>query len=493
MARRKKDKTVAADNPHGDHIEFGADQLRDALSLLRPVMYRRAVRKDYASYLIVAQPGAKKVTIGVVGQFAKLQVALAPLALVGSGTVMIDASALNMLLDAWPEPRIRVHLGGEKKSEVELSWLQAKLTVNAHDPSKELKETAEPSLARSGFLIAAADLVKAVKRTKFAVDEGSTRYALGGLFFDTSMASDDRLTIVGCDGRRLALVRVPVEKLGEPATHTRPPVEGKGYTDAMPVVPMGAMSIVEKLARRDGVSRVGFSILPGEPLDLEGEKYSPARVQFVTPEAVLTCSPMDGRFPLYKDVFPGGPPPCEARLDNAERLRSILALATAASGTESKGVEVTMAGGCIMLWAESEHKAKAQLSMVGVDMTGQCSFTLDALMFRQILDVIGHDPIAIQWFGPKDAVRLVSGNFWEGVIMPLTRDRDEPRSESQAEPEADDDEPSHVEGEEPEDHGGDAEVEVGPNDPEPPVPVATVPATVATNGHAKPATKRRRQ
>ena len=496
MARKKKkDPTATPGNPHGSHIEFGADQLRDALSLLRPVMYRRAIRKDYASYHIAAQPGAEKVTISVVGQFARLQVALTPMALVGTGTVMIDAHATNMLLDAWPEPRIRVHLGMAKPGEVELSWFQSKVTVNAFDPSKELKETAEPSLARSGFFIEARELVRVIQRSKFAVDEDSTRYALGGLFFD--MTEPGRFTIVATDGRRLVKMMIPVTAHGEPVTHATPPREFKGYTDGVPVVPIRAMNIVEKLARREGVSRVGFSILPGDPIDLEKEKFAPARLQFVTPEAVVTCKVVEGRFPLYKDVFPAGPPACEARLDNADRLLSLLALATAASGTESRGVEMTMAGGCIMLSSESEHKAKAQLSLTRVEMDGQCTVTLDALWFRQMLDAIGSDPVTIRWFGPKDAILLSSGLYWEAAIMPLTRDVPEPPAPTpveemkEIEGNPDDFDPYGPQGDEGGDDGGNVPVE--PTEPEPPVPVATEPETVKANGHAKPSKNGRRK
>ena len=50
-------------------------------------------------------------------------------------------------------------------------------------------------------MVAAADLKKLIRRTIFATDVESTRYALGGVLVELTAES---IAMVGTDGRRLA-------------------------------------------------------------------------------------------------------------------------------------------------------------------------------------------------------------------------------------------------------------------------------------------------
>ena len=58
--------------------------------------------------------------------------------------------------------------------------------------------------ATSYHVISAADLKKLIRRTIFATDVETTRYALGGVLVELTAES---IAMVGTDGRRLALLR----------------------------------------------------------------------------------------------------------------------------------------------------------------------------------------------------------------------------------------------------------------------------------------------
>jgi DNA polymerase-3 subunit beta len=468
MARRQKDKSVTPDNPHGDHVEFGADQLREALALLKPVLYRRATRHDCNSYHLTAEQGGT-VTIAATDLRVRMQIRLTPIAATGMGTIMIDAHALGAMLDSYHEPRVRIHLGGT--SEIRLEGLRSKLWLPGHDPARELKAPVEGCLVKSGWFFEGLALAEATRRTKFAIDEESTRYALGGLLLRFP-GEGDVAEIVGCDGRRLARVGIGVARLGSPGRLTRPQSEPASQpTEGMPVLPIKAALIAERLARRAGHDRIGIGVIPGRPIDLAAKTYEPGLIQVVTRDVVLTAVPVEGRFPTYTEVIPSGTASAEARIDHADRLGELLALARAGTDSEAKGTEVVMAGGTIMLATESGTKGKAQLALTGVDMDGTATFDVDAMMFRQIFDVLGEAPVVIKFYGRKDPILIRSGSF-DAIQMPLTRDRvDRPEAKADA-PETDAPD-------------GDGEVPIGPVEPAPPVPAGATPEAHEANGKAR--------
>ncbi len=75
--------------------------------------------------------------------------------------------------------------------------------------------------ATSYHVVAAADLRKLIRRTIFATDVESTRYALGGVLVELT---GDSITMVGTDGRRLARMMATAETENEAPTPTGNPV-----------------------------------------------------------------------------------------------------------------------------------------------------------------------------------------------------------------------------------------------------------------------------
>lgn len=490
MSKRKKDRTASHDNPDGDHIEFSAEVLADAVALLKLVVLKRAIRKDYASFHFTASAGGV-VTISATDERIKLQLRVEAMRVVGVGTVMIDAHALTTLLGSYKEPRVRIHLA-DARSEVRFEGLQAKLRLPAYDPLKELKSPVPGCLARSGWFFQARDLTGAIGRVKPFVDEAATRYALSGAFL-TFPEGDGPAELVTTDGRRLARALVPVVALGDPERRCHPAKGPEDYTGGVPILPIKALLMTERLARRHGDERVGIAVIPGAPIDLERNTYHPGQIQIVTRDAVLTTLSVEGRFPDYRAVLPEGEPRCEATVHRASALAELVGIAAATVNSESKGVDVTLAGGGIMLMSESNTRGQSQLFLADVPMTGQDTFVCDAVMLRQLLDVLGDRPVVIQSRGPKEAVVFVSGSDWLGVQMPLTTDDPRPTGPSEPVAEVADDlakGPVYFNGDEDDEPEDGGDIEVVPVEPEPVVPVASRPDAPHTNGYARPGKKR---
>src|SRR5205807_5312384 len=86
--------------------------------------------------------------------------------------------------------------------------------------------------ATSYHVVAAGDLKKLIRRTIFATDVESTRYALGGVLVELTGES---ITLVGTDGRRLARMTAPAEARNDAATPA-----------GSPVVPVKALKLIER-------------------------------------------------------------------------------------------------------------------------------------------------------------------------------------------------------------------------------------------------------
>src|SRR5690606_16446833 len=71
-----------------------------------------------------------------------------------------------------------------------------------------------------------------IRRTVFATDNESSRFALGGVLLEFE---EKKITAVGTDGRRLAKMEGPANSVG-----------GHGSADSMTIVPTKAMQMIER-------------------------------------------------------------------------------------------------------------------------------------------------------------------------------------------------------------------------------------------------------
>jgi DNA polymerase III sliding clamp (beta) subunit (PCNA family) len=467
MARKKKSHDIVPVGPHGGFVEFGADHLRDRLVLFKHIIVKRAVRKDLASYHFTVKPDGSA-SVAATDLENRLQVTLKVLNRFGSGTIMVDAHALNALIAGYVEPRVRLHLDDAK--EIRVEGLQTKLTLPGYDPQKELKTTAEGSLTSSGWMVRGDYLATAIEKTRFATAaDASTRYALSGVALFLPESDRELMEFVATDGRRLSLYRIPVRPHGDkPARVWRP--EKVGAVDPTVFVPILGNKVIPlalKLAREAGTDPVGIAVIPGAAKDLAKDEYHPGSIQVVTRHAVLTAKIPDGRFPKYRDVWPTGEVKAELRLDDASKLGDLLGTAVGATDSEHRGVEMVLAGGCLMMTVESGTKGKAVVSLLVPDSDGRGTFDLDALLFRQFFDVAGNEPLRMRFYGKGQPLVLQAGPCHEFVIMPLSRDERTAPGPEKA-PGRPQDEPE----------GGDVEAPV--------MPEAVTPDGHADNGRARP-------
>jgi DNA polymerase-3 subunit beta len=234
-----------------------------------------------------------------------------------------------------------------------------------------------------------------VRRTAFATDTESSRYALGGVLFE--MAAEG-ITAVGTDGRRLAKMEVPAQSIG-----------GHQTTDMMTIIPTKAMQLMERaLADEDGEVR-----LAGRPNDVlvKGSRVT------------IYSRLVEGRFPKWRDVFP--------RRDKAEKvplvagpLHAAVRQAAIVTSDESRGVDFAFGDGKVVLTGRTAQIGQSRVEFPVAYDGKPVTITLDPRYFSDFLRVL--DPQATFTLELKDSESAAVCSTEDGygyVIMPLARDR----------------------------------------------------------------------
>jgi len=271
---------------------------------------------------------------------------------------------------------------------------RSEFTLPGEDPG--LYPEVPDFAATSYHVVAAADLRKLIRRTMFATDVESTRYALGGVLVELTGES---ITMVGTDGRRLARMIASAEAENDAA----PPA-------GSPVIPVKALKLIERNLADDD-----------PPVHIAVQAGSAVLVR--TERAVIYSRLVEGRFPRYQDVFPSN---VEVKIHFPEiaDLRLAVEQASIVTSEESRGVDFQFAGGILKLTSQATDVGKSHVDLPisydgkAVEITFDPRYLSDAL---KTLD--DASPITVELIDSKNAAVFKTDDRYTYVVMPLTRDR----------------------------------------------------------------------
>jgi len=232
-----------------------------------------------------------------------------------------------------------------------------------------------------------------VKRTVFATDNESSRYALGGVLIELT---SNGVIGVGTDGRRLAKMEGPVTTIGgDPA-------------DAQPIVPSRAMQLVERCLS-SGDTPVHIAVHSSEILIRTGSTTVSARL-------------VDGRFPRWRDVFPERPEAMRVSLVVGPLLASVRQAAIVTSD-QSKGVDFSFEPGQLVLSGRSAESGESRIELP-IEHEGETvRIKLDPRFVSDFLRVL--DPattIQVELTDAQSAAVCRTDDGYGYVIMPLSVD-----------------------------------------------------------------------
>lgn len=236
-------------------------------------------------------------------------------------------------------------------------------------------------------------LGKAIRRTVFATDIESTRYALGGVLLELG---DDTVSLVATDSRRLALVQSPCTVSGKPEV-----------PNAQPVVPRAAMNLIEKSLADD--AEVHIAIHANDVLVKSANSTIYSRL-------------VEGRFPKYADVVPK---------DSAHNIEMVVGpfysavrQAQIVTDEESRGVDFVFEDGNLTLMSEAADVGTSKVELPVPYSGDKLVIKFDPRFVAEFLRVLEPETqVTLHLKDGDSAAVLRTDDNYTYVIMPLSRDR----------------------------------------------------------------------
>ena len=242
-----------------------------------------------------------------------------------AGSVILPTQKMQSILRTSADSELAVEVDGD---QLVVRGLHAEFVLPSEDPA--LFPEVPDFAATSYHVVAAADLRRLIRRTSFATDVESTRYALGGVLLELTPES---IAMVGTDGRRLARASGPAE------------VEGGATTPGgNPVIPVKALKLIERNLDDDD-----------PPVHIAIQSNTAALIR--TDRAVIYTRLVEGRFPRYQDVFPAN---VEVKIPmEVGPLLSAVEQASIVTSEESRGVDFTFGDGVLRLSSQAADVGKS--------------------------------------------------------------------------------------------------------------------------------------
>lgn len=252
-----------------------------------------------------------------------------------------------------------------------------------------------PQFTESNYHVVNARLLKElIRRTLFATDNESSRYALGGILLEVE---GEKLTAVATDGRRLARMSGPITQEGEPP-----------QTDAMTIVPSRSMQLIERTL-----------------VDPEADVHLVSRGNdFLVrcPSATIITRLVEGRFPRWRDVIPDRPDAVVIDL-TVGPFYSALRQAAIAASTETRGVDLFFGNGTLVMRGVAAEIGESQVEIpIGYD--GQeIAMRLDHRYVADFLKVLDSErAFTLSIVDGDNAAFFETDDSYGYVVMPLARE-----------------------------------------------------------------------
>jgi DNA polymerase-3 subunit beta len=238
-------------------------------------------------------------------------------------------------------------------------------------------------------------LKELIRRTLFATDTESSRYALGGVLLEFE---PDKMIAVGTDGRRLAKMEGPAQRVGDHETR-----------DTTTIVPARSMQLIER----------AFS-------DLESPVQIAAHTNDIllrNPRTTVYSRLVEGRFPKWRDVFPARRDAVQISLAVGP-LYAALRQAAVVSSDESRGIDFSFGDGTLVLTGATAEVGQTRVEFPIVYDGPTLRLSLDHRYVADFLKVLDPEKmIVFDLESPDSAALLTTDDGYGYVVMPLARDR----------------------------------------------------------------------
>ncbi|MFY8056430.1 MAG: DNA polymerase III subunit beta [Planctomycetaceae bacterium] len=246
----------------------------------------------------------------------------------------------------------------------------------------------------SFFRVSAPVLRQMIRRTSFATDTESTRYALGGLLLEFS---EGLLTLAATDSRRLAVSNAICEPQGDPQVPTR-----------TTVVPTKAMGLLERSIDAEA-DFVDIVVHDNDVLMRAGACTVSSRL-------------VEGRFPRYRDVIP---PNGSVNIPlSAGLFYSAVRQAQIVTDEETRGVDFQFTRQLLTLSSAASAVGDSRIELPIEYEYDDLQITFDPKYVAEFLRVLNPETLVdLQLTDGDTAAVFRVEDSYTYVVMPLTQDR----------------------------------------------------------------------
>jgi DNA polymerase-3 subunit beta len=234
-----------------------------------------------------------------------------------------------------------------------------------------------------------------VKRTVFATDSESSRFALGGVLLELE---SEKVIAVGTDGRRLARMEGLGQAIGEHQT-----------SGSSTIVPTRAIQLIERaLNDRD------------ESVDVAARNND---LLVRTPRGVIYSRLVEGRYPNWRQVFPQRENAVEIDM-TVGPLYSALRQAAIVTDHDSRGIDFTFADGTLKMEANTAEIGESQIELPIAYDGEPITLTLDHRYVADFCKVLDNElSFVMEIESASSPALLLTDDGYGYVIMPMARDR----------------------------------------------------------------------
>ena len=243
--------------------------------------------------------------------------------------------------------------------------------------------------------VSAKLLREMIRRTVFATDAESTRYALGGVLLEML---PEKIIAVGTDGRRLAKMEGPAISVGDHETG-----------EETVIVPSKAMQMIER-ALSDTDAEVNIAFRGNDVL-------------IKSPRLTIYSALVAGRYPKWRDVFPK--PTGGKQIDlTVGPFFAAVRQAAIVTSDESRGVDFTFEAGSLVLNARAADAGESRVEMPAPYDDEKLTITLDPSFLTAFLRVLNPEKtVSLHLTDAEAAAVLHTDDGYSYVIMPLAREK----------------------------------------------------------------------
>jgi len=306
------------------------------------------------------------------------------------GSAVIPVSRLNMILRESSDETLLIDADSEK---ILITGQNCRFELQGQNPD-EFPEVAGFD-EKDYYELSASVLRELIRRTLFATDAESSRYALGGVLLEMD---EKNITAVGTDGRRLAKMEGKIKKVGNPKA-----------VDTATIVPSRAMQLMERILP-DSESTVQLAARSNDLL-LKQEN------------GIFYTRLVEGRFPKWRDVLPNRQDSNKIAIPVGP-MYSALRQAAIVSSEESRGIDFTFKDGSLVLSNTTAEVGQSRIEMPVPFDNDEFTITLDHRFVADFLKVLQPDKtFTLDVENGDQAAYCETDDNYGYVIMPLSKDR----------------------------------------------------------------------